>query len=639
MALYGDGGVQFAKQELDRARKRRDQEAKKQEKFAKNLQKLNFLIAGADKVINNKANKLETEGAINRVGYLATNQNALQWQNMYDGYEDLGLTRTQMLEKETQKTLRTHLQTELGADYDISQYSDGINNIAKDWANNPENLAAWNKALDDQLAVPSMSQDDLIKYIQQDVKAPRSIAGFLGNKIVKLAKSHDEQTLSEEDKIAKQKQLGGMLGSKLDAARESLDAYGKRGNPIEDLVEWMKGPEGQNLMAFKDAELKTEPRIIQNKDGSTLQVSVHQRIGIDRNGNPVQIGNSLLGESNIIEAKPKDLSETEIRIVDGQVKSEVSRLTDTLLIENYKDIYKEKDNLTGLAINVGLTKRNLMTRYDINDAEAASLATKYILGKGMDAIDINMSQYDIDTLRNTKLNTQNIPKYIENIKEVKGWQTVDALKTMRNQVYQGIESSDLSEDEKTSELNTLNMLFKDEGLMSVEEENRFIADNLDVDQETKSFLQQVNDTPLIGKVSEFMFGEELDLVDATWLIPGLGLFKIGGKVAGKAIGNQLVKHVMSKNSSFITKALKRAKQGFKNNNSKEIYLKNLSPTERAIFNSISSRGNSVNQGNLLKELSKIPGLYLKGITPSTRESLLWGAGGLAFFYGQSQRTD
>ncbi len=639
MALYGDGGVQFAKQELDRARKRRDQEAKKQEKFAKNLQKVKFFIAGADKVINNKADKLETEGAISRVGYLATNQNALQWQNMYDDYEDLGLTRTQMLERETQKTLRTHLQTELGADYDISQYSDGINNIAKDWANNPENLAAWNKALDDQLAVPSMSQEDLIKYIQQDVKAPRSIAGFLGNKIVKLAKSHDKQTLLEEDKIAKKKQLGGMLGSKLDAARESLDAYGKRGNPIEDLVAWMKGPEGQNLMAFKDAELKTEPRIIQNKDGSTLQVSVHQRIGIDRNGNPVQIGNSLLGETNIIEAKPKDLSETEIRIVGGQVRSEVSRLTDTLLKENYKDIYEKKDNLEGLAINVGLTKRNLMTRYDINDAEAASLATKYILGKGMDAIDINMSQYDIDIQRGA-VDTANLSEYIENIKEVKDWQTADALRTMRDQVYQGIKSSkDLSEDEKISELNTLNMLFKNEDLMSVEEENTFIADNSDVDQETKSFLQQVNDTPLIGKVSEFMFGEELDLVDATWLIPGLGLFRIGGKVAGKAIGNQLVKHVMSKNSEFITKALKRAKQGFKNNNSKEVYLKNLSPTERAIFNSISSRGNSVNQGTLLKELSKIPGLYLKGITPSTKESLLWGAGGFAFFYGQSQRTD
>ena len=637
MALYGDGGVQFAKQELDRAKKRRDQEAKKQEKFAKNLQKVKFFIAGADKVINNKADKLETEGAISRVGYLATNQNALQWQNMYDDYKDLGLTRTQMLERETQKTLRTHLQTELGADYDISQYSDGINNIAKDWANNPENLAAWNKALDDQLAVPSMSQEDLIKYIQQDVKAPRSIAGFLGNKIVKLAKSHDKQTLSEEDKIAKKKQLGGMLGSKLDAARESLDAYGKRGNPIEDLVAWMKGPEGQNLMAFKNAEIKTEPRIIQNKDGSTSQVTVHQRIGLDSKGNLVQIGNSLLGETNIIEAKPKDLSQADIAITGGQVRNVVNTLADPLLVETYKELYK--DNLDGLAINVALTKRNLMTRYDINDAEAASLATKYILGKGMDAIDINMSQYDIDTLRNTKLNTQNIPTYIENIKEVKGWQTADALQIMRDRVYENIKISDLSEDEKISELNTLDMLFENEGIMSIKAQNKFIADNSDVDQETKSFLQQVNDTPLIGKVSEFMFGEELDLVDATWLIPGLGLFKIGGKVAGKAVGNQLVKHVMSKNSEFITKALKRAKQGFKNNNSKEVYLKNLSPTERAIFNSISSRGNSVNQGTLLKELSKIPGLYLKGITPSTKESLLWGAGGFAFFYGQSQRTD
>jgi hypothetical protein len=637
MALYDDGGVQFAQQQLDEARKRRAKEIKKQEKFAKNLNIVNLLISGADKLINAKADKLETEGAINRVGYLATNENALQWQNMYDDYEDLGLTRTQMLERETQKQLRTHLQNQFGADYDISQYNDGINNIARDWANDPENLAAWNKALDDQLAVPSMSQEDLIKYIQQDVRAPRSIAGFLGNKIVKLAKSHDEQTLSEEDKIAKQKHLGGMLGAKLDAARESLDAYGKRGNPIEDLVAWMKGPEGQNLMAFKDAQLTTEPRIIQNKDGSTSQVTVHQRIGIDKNGNPVQIGNSLLGEANIIQAKPRDLTTNEIAITGIQVRNEVSKLTDPLLKENYKDIYKEKDNLDGLATNVALTKRNLMTRYDINDAEAASLATKYILGQGMDAIDINMSQYDIDVQRRT-VDTANLSEYIENIKEVKDWQTADALRTMRNQVYEGIKSSErLSEDEKISELNTLNMLFENEGLMSVEEENKIIADNLDVDEETKSFLQEVNEIPVIGKVSEFLFGEELDLADATWLIPGLGLLGIGGKVAGKAIGNQLVKHVMSKNSEFVTKALARVKKGFKSQNNKDNFIKNLSPTERAIFNSISSRGNSINNATLLKELSKMPGLYLKGITGGRPR--LWGAGGLAFFYGQSQRTD
>ena len=76
MALYDDGGVQFAQQQLDEARKRRAKEAKKQEKFAKNLQALNFLISGADKLINAKADKLETEGAINRVSYLTTNENA-----------------------------------------------------------------------------------------------------------------------------------------------------------------------------------------------------------------------------------------------------------------------------------------------------------------------------------------------------------------------------------------------------------------------------------------------------------------------------------------------------------------------------------------------------------------------------------
>ena len=44
MAFYDDGGVDFAQQQLDEARKRREKTAKSQEKFTKNLLILDGLL-------------------------------------------------------------------------------------------------------------------------------------------------------------------------------------------------------------------------------------------------------------------------------------------------------------------------------------------------------------------------------------------------------------------------------------------------------------------------------------------------------------------------------------------------------------------------------------------------------------------
>jgi hypothetical protein len=105
--------------------------------------------------------------------------------------------------REKQKQLTSYVQNEFGVDFDISGYSDAINRISKEYSDDKVNLASFNKAVDAQLAIPNLSQDDMIKLIQQEGAAPRSIGAFLGNSMMKLAKSHDKETMTAADKAAK----------------------------------------------------------------------------------------------------------------------------------------------------------------------------------------------------------------------------------------------------------------------------------------------------------------------------------------------------------------------------------------------------------------------------------------------------
>ena len=153
MARYEDDGIEFAQQQFDRARDYREEQAKKQEKFAKRLQMANLAVSGVNFVLNQKADALETSRATQRAHYLTQLENAKGWQTMVQGYEKEGLTREQMLYREKQKQLTDYVQNEFGADFDISGYSDAINRIAKEYSDDKVNLDSFNKAVDAQLAI------------------------------------------------------------------------------------------------------------------------------------------------------------------------------------------------------------------------------------------------------------------------------------------------------------------------------------------------------------------------------------------------------------------------------------------------------------------------------------------------------
>jgi len=148
-------------------------------------------------------------------------------------------------------------------------------------------------------------------------------------------------------------------------------------------------------------------------------------------------------------------------------------------------------------------------------------------------------------------------------------------------------------------------------------------------EEERTFLQKVNDIPLLGNITELALGDELDLVDATWLIPGFGLVKIGGKMLAKPLINLAGRRVLNspKTKKIIAKYLDMRKKGplygFKNQKAYDAWFKTLSGTDKAIINAISKSGKSFAPNTFLKNFVTIQGMKVAAFVPSMGTTAKW----------------
>lgn len=134
----------------------------------------------------------------------------------------------------------------------------------------------------------------------------------------------------------------------------------------------------------------------------------------------------------------------------------------------------------------------------------------------------------------------------------------------------------------------------------------------------KTWLQKTNDVPYIGAVSNFMLGDKLDLIDATWLIPGYGLLKMGGKVTTKAAVTFATNKMLANPATIKTaeKFMKMRQKnkflGFNNKKAMDNYIKNLSVADQAILAGVSKSGKSFEKGKFVTAFTNLKGIELLG---------------------------
>jgi len=394
MGLYDvEGDVAYVEGKMSEARDYREKQAKKQEKFSKRLQLADWGITGANFILNKKADALEADRITERAWYNTALENSKGWKARYELYQADNLTPQQMFERDVEENLRAALQRDKGAEVNIAGFNNAIRAKAKEWSKGEGRFEAWNKAMQAQLAIPDLTSAQLAERIKNDGAPPRNIASFFGNKLLKVAKSHDSDTLNAAEQKEVDNRLNGILGERFSAVKTAMSEHKAKGNNIDEFLDWVKGPEGQKIKTYKNTEAKFEPGT-SVVNGKLVTTSTLVNIGQRADGVWETIGREapVVISSEKVPAKvyqPAQL-QTAITTIDDFVTSS----GDDTMVEKWDEVSDEK-NRAGIADSVLRTSDNLQTKYDMDPAKAMQVATEYVLGSTEKYADTNPNAWSI----------------------------------------------------------------------------------------------------------------------------------------------------------------------------------------------------------------------------------------------------
>lgn len=488
MAMYEDGGVTFAQEQFDKSRKRRDKQAKDQDKFSKRLLIALGAVNAVTSKLNNKANLLEQENLFEKSHYFSLNQNAQTFNKAYQTYVDQGYTNQEILELETVNKLNSYITQTYGEGYK----SDAVQQIAKDFAANPDNLQSYNEMIEAYSQIPNMTREELTNYIKTKDAPPRNIGEWFGSKIKKIHKSHDEETLTEEDKQAARRQIGGILGADFENVRTALTDWKAQDNAVSELARViMANKDDPNFIPYKNLKQSFETRDVFDSNGIKRKVTyaISSGLGSD-NQNIVFDSTPVIDTVSEISEEEFTVDPQSLPMINNRVQGIISSIgaNNTAasnywnkITENRTDLtkVKNKSQLNGAAINIAYTMNNLK-KYKLNEATSFAVATEFVLQQGANAyIDTTPTLFEIDKLSN-QFDTVKISDYVVDILDndkLSKSQKDEAALSMRQEIVEGINASNFSQDEKEKELLALDNIYKSVGYPTIEEEEEQKNDN------------------------------------------------------------------------------------------------------------------------------------------------------------------
>ena len=619
MARYEDGGIEFAQEQFAKARDYREEQAKKQEKFAKRLQMANLAVSGVNFVLNQKADELENSRVVENSWWQNELETARATQKRISDYEAQGLSRQQMYEADIREQLDNYLQgDEEDGKIVYTNIQDGIEQVVEEFKNKQVSFAAWEKMIDRQLNIPNISKEDAIAAARlEGGKAPRSLGALFGNKIYKTYKSHTAETLAQEDKNAKERIVGSLVGEQFKAAREAVREYGATGSPISALAKYIKdNPE--TVQKYNQETVKVDLVPVPNEETNTIETFLITSGLVDGVYRPV--GRELVNSQRQEQIIPK-FNNAELGVATSKILKYVGKTINAdYLNKNY-----DANTLPGLADRVlTLQQKVLKSGRDYTPDKAFQIATDHILNMESrgDSTGGVITLHEIDAVLED-FDTERMQQYIDSIKKEIKDPTLQQLKLNELIIGAGAGlAEEKNPDKKLQETISLERVLKINDLPTIEELMEMEKDLYATGSPEKTFYDDVKDYAYIGPVAELMFGPELDWKDSAWLIPGGGLIGGGLRIAGKAMMPRVAQALTS--SKFGQRFFNKLKM-------KNFNPDTLTRTERAMYNSLSKSGKSLDVDKLATELLKIPGVAFKGTVGNNK--ILYG--GTALAIGQS----
>jgi hypothetical protein len=270
MARYEDDGIEFAQQQFSRARDYREEQAKKQEKFAKRLQLANLAVSGVNFAINQKANALEANQATKRAAY----QNTLTSLDSFKLEDEARLKNKQsvngyLTNQYYQKIKEDILKINPNAV--TAEYSPLAMSKAKELALASE--GEYKKLLQ---VGKTLQFDNFEEFYKTQGNVPRNIGSWLGSKVSNFMKGENKETIKLRNDKAKDALVGTEFHKQFEEADTALLAYHSlydRGHVALDIAnqltkgqrsqasyQSMKGPQGNGIyLIYTEEDIKGGP--------------------------------------------------------------------------------------------------------------------------------------------------------------------------------------------------------------------------------------------------------------------------------------------------------------------------------------------------------------------------------------------
>jgi len=235
MARYDYGStLEYAQQKIDEARAYREKTIKDQEKFSKRLLMFDTAVKGANYLINQRADELESSFGPAKTKYKSYIQNAEETTKYWNEVQKNG--GVDYLQKKIYDSYLTSAKEVKPFD-EVRNISGWIYDEATKKAN--ELYSALEQKAIQAKDVPTM--EDFIDNYENfvEIQAPRTLFGAAAQGIKRILGRENSETLEYKKNIAKEKLFNTDVIKEIDEFAEFADTYDKLGYDTPGLIKKM----------------------------------------------------------------------------------------------------------------------------------------------------------------------------------------------------------------------------------------------------------------------------------------------------------------------------------------------------------------------------------------------------------------
>lgn len=224
MGLYDDGGIEFAEEQFAKSRAYKEKVAKDQEKFTQRLLGIDTLVKGANALINANAKKADANNLWQRGNYESLVSQSTDIRNQDKLNKSSNISSLKYLEN----NFYTQILDEATKDYsqaDIDKLKPAFRQYANQLAQG--GLDEYEAMLENAYNIPSFGEnaEDFEAWYEQNSETPRNLVEWSGQKVKKIFKINNKETLEHEaDKAIKYNPSAGAFKS-FGALEESIKSY------------------------------------------------------------------------------------------------------------------------------------------------------------------------------------------------------------------------------------------------------------------------------------------------------------------------------------------------------------------------------------------------------------------------------